>query len=54
MAAKRTKSVRTPKSFTGKNGFDIMRGRVPRTRPSTLKPPYIPGTGMGVGMSEPL
>ncbi len=44
-------------SFTGVNGFDLMHG-APLQNPSSTprvtdnsKPPLVPGTGMGMGMS---
>jgi len=54
VAPKRKPPAPSPKPFQGKGGFDLMRGPEIRTRPATLKPPFIPGTGMGVGMSKPL
>lgn len=52
--AKRKPTAKAPEPFRAKDGFDLMGGRKIVTRPATLKPPYVPGTGMGVGMSKPL
>lgn len=42
-----------PDPFKGKNGYDLMAGPKVFTRPTNIKPPLIPGTGMGMGMSYP-
>jgi len=50
--AKRTYSKPQPLKFTNKNGADLMGGPKVVTRTSTLKPPFIPGTGMGLGIGH--
>lgn len=54
------KSVKVPRgtSFTGANNFDLMHGApimpassTPRVTDNS-KPPLVPGTGMGMGMSR--
>lgn len=48
--AKRTYEKPKPLKFTDKNGYDLMGGMKVVTHPATLKAPFVPGTGMGLGM----
>lgn len=53
-ASKKKMPVRRPDKpdqFKGKNGYDLMHGPQISTIRNNIKPPFIPGTGMGMGMS---